>query len=88
MPKKLIKEVYVRRSFYLTLLSFLLLAISSTTSADPTGGQKSVKRSASEEQQSLELLMASQRMDKREMLKNALALNQPITHKSTDSVSC
>lgn len=76
MPKRLIKEVYLRSSFYHTLLSFLLLAITSTISAEPTGGQKSARHSASGEQQSLELLMASQRMDKRELLKNALDLNQ------------
>lgn len=63
-------------SFYTTLLSFLLLAITNATPAELTGGQKSARYSESKEQQSLELLMASQRMDKREMLKNALALNQ------------
>lgn len=76
MPKRFIKEACLFTSFYKTLLSFLLLAISSTTFAEPTGEQKSARRSTSEEQKSLELLTASQRMDKREMLKNALDLNQ------------
>lgn len=45
------------------------LAVGSATSGSRT-------ETSAEEQHSLELLMASQRMDKREMLKNALALTQ------------
>lgn|GEM_PF-907832 len=70
------QEANLNISPFKPLLWLLLLALSSAALAESVGGLQAAKDSTSDEQKSLELLLASQRIDKREMLKNALALKQ------------